>query len=128
MRRLIVAFGVTTFFVAGAPFSWRGDYDAAHREAIRTNKCLAVLVTDAHNALTRDILMRFGTESVAVQKLRSRCIGVIVTKDVSRYPIEMYYTTRFPALFLVNTHELFLCEPLYETAVTPQKAVACLKR
>jgi hypothetical protein len=128
MRRKIVAYVVATSFVAGVPFSWRGDYDAAHREAIRTGKCLAVLVTDNHNTTTRDLLARFTTESAATEKLRQSCIGVIVTKDVSHYPIEMYYTTRFPTLFLVDMREIFLCEPLYEAAVTPEDAAACLLR
>ena len=128
MLRVIAVTAVLTTILLAAPFSWRGDYDTAHREAIRTGKCLAVLVTDNHNTITRDLLARFTTESAATEKLRQSCIGVIVTKDVSHYPIEMYYTTRFPTLFLVDTREIFLCEPLYEAAVTPEDAAACLLR
>jgi len=112
-----------TSLVAG--ISWRGDYDAAHREALKEHKLLAVLLVDAADPQSQVILRRL-QDDASLAPFASRAVTVLLTRGVSRYPIELYYTTRFPALFVVDTHERFVCPPLYENAITPHALASCL--
>ena len=54
-----------------------------------------------------------------VDSINQKMIAVIVTYEGSvSYPVEMYYTTVFPTLFLVDTKtETFMNEPLYGTEI-----------
>ena len=50
-----------------------------------------------------------------IDTINKKMIAVIVTYEGQlSYPVEMYYTTVFPTLFLVDTKtEMFMSEPLY---------------
>ena len=52
--------------------------------------------------------------------INNTMVPVIVTYEGAlSYPIEMYYTTEFPALFFVDSRrETFLREPLYGEDIT----------
>jgi len=54
-----------------------------------------------------------------VDTINQKMIAVIVTYEgCISYPVEMYYTTVFPTLFLVDTKtETFMIEPLYGTEI-----------
>jgi len=49
-------------------------------------------------------------------------IPLIVQADrISAYPSEMFYTTRFPALFLIDwRNEQLLTTPLYGSEISPR--------
>ena len=59
-----------------------------------------------------------------VDVINNTMVPVIVTYEgILSYPIEMYYTTTFPALFFVDSSkEIFLREPLYGEDIT-KKAI-----
>jgi len=112
---------LVSLFVYGR-ISWRGDYDAAHREALKTGKYLVVLLVDPAAKETSRVVRR-------LTRVDGRdVVAVLISKGISSYPIEMYYTTRFPALFVVDGREVFVCKPMYGDAVTPDALRRCLYR
>ncbi len=94
---------------------WSGDYDKALQQAHKEHKPLLVLVVkhkDPHsNKIIKDQFMNHAYVDVINQKM----VPVIVTYEGRlSYPIEMYYTRVFPALFFVDSsREIFFREPLY---------------
>ena len=101
---------------------WHGDYASAHRLARNTGKPLLVLVTRTHDANTSAILHHVFINQPYVQTINEKTVPVIVYVDKrTSYPVEMYYTTRFPTLFMVDAkQELFLHAPLYPHMITPK--------
>jgi hypothetical protein len=105
-----------TPFPSAADFvHWLGAYETAHHKALQTDKPLLVLVVkkSASNAaaLMRECLM----DRPYVKTINRKTVAVIVTYEgYESYPVEMYYTTVFPTLFMVDaSKEIFLKPPLY---------------
>ena len=112
---------------------WSGHYDAALRRAMTEHKPLLVLLVKPGQSLSRDIVRRQFMDQPYVDTINQHFVSVMLTYGSKRsYPIEMYYTTAFPTLFLVDSQtELFLHAPLYGreiegvgkvvSAIIPQK-------
>ena len=99
---------------------WQGDYNKALQQAHRENKPLLVLVIKRDVPLCGEIIKKVFMNQPYVKQINRDMIAVIVTYEwrVS-YPIELFYTTSFPSLFLVNsTDETFLSSPLYEQNIS----------
>jgi hypothetical protein len=94
---------------------WLGDYDSALQKAHHEHKPLLVLVIKKDLSLCNTIIKNQLMNQSYIEQINQKMIPVIVTYEGSlNYPVEMYYTTIFPALFFVDSSkELFLREPLY---------------
>jgi len=94
---------------------WQGNYDKALHQAHSEHKPLLVLVVKKNDILIHDILKETLMNQPYIDTINEKMIAVMVTYEgCSSYPIEMYYTTIFPALFFVDTQtETFIAEPLY---------------
>ena len=102
--------------VVSASFvNWLGDYDKAYQKALKEKKFLLVLVVKEHDHLSSSIIKNSFMDKRYVDVINHKFVSVIVTYEgVLSYPVEMYYTTVFPALFFVDSQrEIFLKEPLY---------------
>lgn len=57
-----------------------------------------------------------------IEKLNKKYISVVVTfQDKNNYPIEMFYTVEFPALFFISSKdESFLQDPIFGY-ISPQQ-------
>jgi hypothetical protein len=102
-------------FTASANFvNWLGNYDTAHQKALKEHKPLLVLVVKKDSPLSGSIIKNHFMGQSYVDTINKKMIAVIVTYESKlSYPIEMYYTKVFPALFFVDSErELFLQEPL----------------
>jgi len=101
---------------------WHGDYAKALDLARKENKPLLVLVTRTHDTNTSAIVKHSFANSTYVHTINEKTVPVIVYVDkYTSYPIEMYYTTLFPTLFLVDSRqERFLYLPLYPHMITPE--------
>ena len=100
---------------------WQGDYVSAHALSQKSGKPLLVFVAKAGDNKTNEVLRTVFMNQSYIQKLQNSTVPVMVTyeKETS-YPVEMYYTTTFPTLFLVDAKtELFLDIPLYGEEITP---------
>jgi len=104
--------------------NWLGNYDLAHQKALKENKPLLVLVVKKNDPLSSKIIKNSFMNKKYVDVINNTMVPVIVTYEgILSYPIEMYYTTTFPALFFVDSSkEIFLREPLYGEDIT-KKAI-----
>ena len=102
-------------FLSANFVNWLGDYDLAHQKALKEHKPMLVLVVKKNDPLSSHIIKNSFMNQDYVDKINSKMVPVIVTHEgVLSYPIEMYYTTEFPALFFVDSsRETFLKAPLY---------------
>ena len=116
MRRFFLIWLLLFSFLSAGYVHWFGDYDKALALAHKEDKYLLVLLVkddcQSCNNLIRDVFIN----QPYVDMIDKNFISVIVTYEgVTSYPIEMYYSTVFPTLFLVDTQtELFLSEPLMD--------------
>jgi len=86
-----------------ATISWMGDYDHAHQTALKQHKGLMVILVKPRSSEASNLIRSLQSDTVIVASIQQHFIPVIVTVDTrTQYPIEMYYTTEFPALFLVD--------------------------
>ena len=101
---------------------WMGDYDKALQLAHKQNKLLVVLVVKKNSKMCNKILHQQFMNHPYIDTINDKMIAVMVTYEGKlSYPIEMYYTTVFPTLFLVDTKsEMFMNEPLYGEQISQQ--------
>ena len=99
---------------AGA-IRWRGDYNAAHREALEKGHPLLVLLIREKCTACRDLVLRLAVDTEISSWINRSTVPVIVRADErSDYPVELYYTTRFPTLFWTDSRrELPLRPPCF---------------
>jgi len=109
-------------FIQANFVNWLGNYDRAHQKALKERKPLLVLVVKKNDSLSSQIIKNNFMDQPYVDKINGKMVPVIVTYEgVLSYPVEMYYTTVFPALFLVDSSkETFLREPLYGEEITKE--------
>jgi len=79
------------------------------------HKPLLVLLVKKDDNASAKIMQKSFMNQPYIHQINQKMIPVIVTYEgKASYPIEMYYTTVFPTLFLVDTSsETFMKEPLY---------------
>lgn len=118
---LLICFLIVT---AGEFVHWRGDYEAARREAVEEGKRLLLLLADTPDS-GRKLLAAIGKDSELTQRITNGYVAVIVIVHArANYPIELYYTTRFPAIFLMDAKgEIPLTAPC-----VGKESLACLRR
>ena len=95
---------------------WQGNYDKALHQAQTEKKPLLVLVVKRETPLCNEVIKNLFMNQPYIEKINKTMVAVMVTYEgASSYPIELYYTTVFPTLFLVDSQrEMFIGEPLYE--------------
>jgi len=88
---------------------WFSNFDNAHREALKQDKHMMILILSKE----KDVLINAFMNQPYIEKINKNFISVIIVKNQkSSYPIELLYTTNYPALFFLNKEELFSCEPI----------------
>ena len=94
---------------------WLGNYNTALKLAYDQQKPLLVLLVKKGDIFSSTLIKKCFMNQPYIDKVNQKTVPVIIIYE-SRlsYPIEMYYTTVFPTLFLVDTKtEMFMKEPLY---------------
>ena len=101
---------------------WLGDYNSALQLAQKEHKPLLVLVVKKDDNSSSKIIANSFINRDYIDEINQKIVSVIVTYEgTTSYPIEMYYTTAFPTLFLVDTKiETFIKKPLYGEQITPK--------
>jgi len=101
--------------------AWQGDFDKAHKSALKENKLLMVLLLQKDDIRSKELISTAFTNKEYINLINAKFISVIVTKgQKGSYPIEMLYTSTYPTLFFLNHNELFICKPL-QGEITPQR-------
>lgn len=100
---------------------WFGDFELAHKEAIKEHKHLMVLLFEKNNSTCQDLIKTTFTNRLYIDEINENYISVVVMKGQKEsYPIEMLYTLAYPALFFLDNEELFVCAPLIGD-ITPER-------
>ncbi|PLY09507.1 MAG: hypothetical protein C0626_11085 [Arcobacter sp.] len=94
--------------------SWYSNYDKALILAQNEKKNLFVLLVDEKEE-SKKLLANLYKKKEFVNLLNKRFISILININYKiSYPIELYYTTRFPTIFIVDSKlELVLKEPIY---------------
>jgi hypothetical protein len=104
---------------------WLGNYDKALEQAHKEHKNLIVYVVKNKCTSCNNIIKKYFMKQKYIEHLNKKFVSVIVTYEgKASYPIELFYTTKFPTLFFVNSEtESFLYEPLYGNKIN-EKTIA----
>ena len=110
------------FLVLADHVHWLGDYNIALQLAQKEHKPLLVLLVKKDDKVSAKIIQNSFMNRSYIHEINQKMVPVIVTyESKASYPIEMYYTTIFPTLFLVDTKtETFMKNPLYGEQISPQ--------
>ena len=127
MRFLIISALLLSALLANHVI-WQGDFDKAHKRALKENKKIMVLLIKKDCIPCQEAIKTTFINQVYINKINSEFISVLVTKNQKNsYPIEMLYTFTYPTLFFLDNRELFICEPM-RGEVTPDKLKSYLER
>jgi len=127
MRVLIFLFLIILTLNA-SHVSWYGDFDTAHKEALKQNKMLLVLLIQKNCLTCKEAIQTSFINQSYIDEINKKFIAVLVTKgQKSSYPIELFYTYTYPSLFLLDKNELFICEAL-RGGLTPDKVKKYLQK
>jgi thioredoxin-related protein len=97
---------------SGGHIVWRGDYEKAREYAVSTSRALMVVLTKQDCPECVSLVRRIASSPEYREALQNSMVAVIVDSDAVSYPVELYYTTVYPALFIVeSTTEIFLTPP-----------------
>lgn len=92
---------------------WFFEYEEAHKEALRQNKHLMVLLIEKDSPVTKETLKSAFMDQPYINEINEDFISVLVAKDQKgSYPIEMLYTLTYPTLFFLDRYELYSCKPI----------------
>lgn len=126
--RFLILTTLLTLTLHANHISWQGNFDKAHKQAIKENKKLMVLLIKKDCNSCLEAIKTTFTDQHYINRINREFISVIVTKDQKRsYPIEMLYTFTYPTLFFLDNRELFMCEPI-RGEVTPDKLNSYLEQ
>ena len=113
---LFLYFFISTVYAQN--LSWYFKYDEALITAQNENKELFILLVD-NNQNSKNLLNALNEDKKLIKSLNKRFINVLINVNYkTTYPIELYYTTKFPTIFIANAKlELVLNEPIYDIEV-----------
>ncbi len=125
--RFLIYIVLFSSILSASHISWQGDYESAHREALKQNKHLLILLVDKKSEVAGELIQSTFMNQEYIQMINTNFIAVLVTKGQnSSYPIELLYTLEYPALFFLDKYELYSCKPL-EGVITPSLVAKYLK-
>jgi thioredoxin-related protein len=105
---------LSTIAIFASHVNWLGNYNKALDLAKKSKKPLLVLLIKNDCNRCKEVVKNVFTNSTYVEKINRSYVAVIVNYDNLDYPSELYYTTSFPALYLVNSsNEIFIGSTCY---------------
>lgn len=127
MIRTIALLYIFSLLLNASHVNWYGDFDKAHKKALKQNKSLIVLLIEENCDSSREVIKKTFINQPYIDKINKDFVSVIVTKNQkASYPIEMLYTFTYPTLFFLDNRELFLCEPM-RGGISPENLKKYLK-
>lgn len=126
--KLLSLFLLLTLTLSANHVRWLSNFDEAHKEALKQNKHLMVLLIKKDSSECKNTITTTFMNHTYIDEINEEFIPVLITKDQKQsYPIEMLYTFAYPTLFFLNKQELFSCEPIRGN-VTPHRLKNHLKQ
>ncbi len=119
MKKVALFLLLLSGFIIAENLHWMGNYKRALQKAKIVEKPLLILLVNRDKNSTAILKTCFSKDSV-IKEVNSKTVPVIVLfEGKNSYPIEMYYTTVFPTIFVVNPKdESLLHKPLYGKDIT----------
>lgn len=105
-----------SFALFGDYIRWQSDYEKALVAAKEQNRDILLLIFGENSKNSKAILTDFFAREEIVRVVNEKYMPVVAFfEDKNSYPIELFYTQSFPALFLVSSKdESFLHEPIFK--------------
>jgi len=105
---------ILTFVSHAEHVRWQGDFEKARKEAIKEKKELMVLLIAPDCAQCKKMLRTTFMDQKYIIAINQHYISVLVQKGQQKsYPIELLYTLEYPALFFLDTQEIYTKEALF---------------
>jgi len=106
---------------------WQGDYEKARLQAQQEQKELLVMLMEpACSACTKMLRTTFMDQNY-ISYINENYVAVLITKaQTQSYPIELLYTLEYPALFFLDSHEIYTKDALFGY-ITPETLERHLK-
>ena len=104
-------------FAYGEAIGWHGNFEKALIEAKKEKKDILLLILKKDCQRCKTIFVELFNDKEVQEKVNKKYLPVIAYfEDKNSYPIELFYTQQFPALFFVSyKDESFLNTPLFES-------------
>lgn len=111
-KLLFISLFISTLYSQN--ISWHFNYDKALIQAHEENKNLFVLLVNDNQESKKLIAALYKEESI-IKSLHKEYLSILINVNYkTTYPIELYYTTQFPTMFIANAKlELMLSDPMY---------------
>lgn len=95
--------------------SWYGKYDKALEASHTQKKDMMILLVSSKQKASLSILKKLFMNKEYIEYLNKTYINILINVDYkTSYPIELFYTTKFPSLFFAShKDESFLIDPIY---------------
>ena len=125
MKRLPLLILLGILPLRGEAIHWRGDYEAAHREALSRKLPLLVLLVRDRCRECRSLIQRLVSDESLSRWIERTTVPVIVHAGArNSYPVELYYATCYPAIFYVESRR----EIILDTSCHSDASFESLKR
>ena len=112
--RLWLLLTLVVFTLHAEHVRWQADYEAARAEALKEQKELLVLLITPECSACMKMLRTTFMDQNYVAYINRHYVAVLVNKDQKQsYPIELLYTQEYPALFFLDTQEIYTKEALF---------------
>ncbi|MCK5110096.1 MAG: thioredoxin family protein [Arcobacteraceae bacterium] len=111
---ILLLFGIINNLSASA-IRWHGDYEKALIMAKKQNKPMMLILRKKNCEDCQKMFEITFRNQQYIKQLNENFVAVIATyEDENSYPIELFYTLDFPALFFVSQKdESFLIDPVF---------------
>ena len=127
MRLFFITLIFFTLSLQAKHINWQGDFEKSRQRALQEQKYLLVLLIETNSAESQKVIQTTFINQAYISRLNREFVAVLVTKgQKSSYPIEMLYTFLYPSLFFLDSHELFIHDPIRGN-VTPKTVKLVLK-
>ncbi|OHE07846.1 MAG: hypothetical protein A3G74_04360, partial [Sulfurimonas sp. RIFCSPLOWO2_12_FULL_34_6] len=104
----------------GEHVRWQSEYDKTLIEAKKENKELLLLIIKKECEKCKSVFVDIFNKEEIQEKINQKYLAVVVFfENQNSYPVELFYTQQFPALFFVSKKdESFLQTPLFGSFTT----------
>ena len=93
---------------------WQGDFEKAREEAVKEKKELMVLLITSECSECMTMLRTTFMNQKYIAYINQHYVAVLVKRNQKQsYPIELLYTLEYPALFFLDTQEIYTKEALF---------------
>ena len=95
--------------------SWNSTYSKALQKAHKENKNLFIFIASSKDKKSNEVLKKYFLNQDYIEYINKNFIPVLITVEYkTSYPIELFYTTKFPSIFFASyKDESFLTHPMY---------------